>query len=733
MKQKQFQRFGLQLSLVAASLFSTTVFASGSFQNFLDQMRSFESGIDPAKASFYQQNLDNPVYNYAQVTAPGEIVRHPVTGSMVSEPTTIREFFTKLGVISLYNESATDQAAMFRQMQYNSLNAWGFIGYQLGEAVLISAGYYSPRQVQDGTDLLDSYYIFMPDSTWANGVKQARSEIPGSGGNYIMATDTNLWLGDFVGKNGVNSFSDLRIPDKQEVVIRDVMRFNYGVMSELLAKANMTWAQALAKSWPGTDDQGNPVTVQATMSGLLAAAHLRGAWGTADLLINNNITCDELGTCITTYIRKFGGFDTIFDTSANDVISGSPYDETLSAGQGNDTVYLGGGKNLLQLNQSAGAVTTVKDFVVGSDRILLRGWTGGAPLANLTVSDGPNGAVLTFASQSLVLENISASAVLANTSSVIASGNIYPIAWTGTSTVSNFNPLADQIRGTAGIDFKHLKAFQDNGNLFIGTQAADGGIYSWIQLTGLNRSQINPDMFVDVTGSFNRLQYTVVLNYPSWGWGQAKTVDYFVAADTVLNFSAFPYTFTDFKLTQDGTTTVLSLTGAAAGDTKTLRLLNTQIADLTAANFFGVKGGSFADITIDDPSTAVFYTVTASVSGTGGTISPSGAVQVQENADQLFSITPAAGYQIQSILVNGVAQPISSSFNLLDVAANATVVVTFEPGSSSGCVPAPWSATTVYWGNDKVSYQGFEYTAKWWTKGDTPGQADVWTKGAACQ
>jgi len=123
MKQKQIQRFGLHLSLLAASLLSTQVFASGSFQNFLDQMRSFESGIDPAKASFYQQNLDNPVYNYAQVTAPGEIVRNPVTGSMVSEPTTIREFFTKLGVISLYNETATDQAAMFRQMQYNSLNA----------------------------------------------------------------------------------------------------------------------------------------------------------------------------------------------------------------------------------------------------------------------------------------------------------------------------------------------------------------------------------------------------------------------------------------------------------------------------------------------------------------------------------------------------------------------------------------------------------------------------------
>ncbi len=286
-------------------------------------------------------------------------------------------------------------------MQYNSLNAWGFIGYQLGEAVLISAGYYSPKQVTLDNETLDSFYIFMPDSTWANGAKQARSEIPGSGGNYILATDTNLWQGSFVGKNGVSSFADLKVPDKQEVVIRDVMRFNYGVMTELLTKANMTWAQALAKSWPGKDANGNNITIQATMSGLLAAAHLRGAWGTADLLIKNQQSCDELGTCITTYIHKFGGFDTIFDTPANDVISGSPYNEVLAAGWGNDVVETGGGKDLIQLNQSTNARTLVKGFTVGDDRVVLRGWSVANPLANLVVTQGIQGAELSFAGQTL--------------------------------------------------------------------------------------------------------------------------------------------------------------------------------------------------------------------------------------------------------------------------------------------------------------------------------------------
>ncbi|MGB7997100.1 MAG: carbohydrate-binding protein, partial [Photobacterium halotolerans] len=43
-------------------------------------------------------------------------------------------------------------------------------------------------------------------------------------------------------------------------------------------------------------------------------------------------------------------------------------------------------------------------------------------------------------------------------------------------------------------------------------------------------------------------------------------------------------------------------------------------------------------------------------------------------------------------------------------------------------VPAApeWLASQVYVAGDKVIYQGQLYTAKWWTKGDQPGQADVW-------
>ncbi|WP_211251744.1 carbohydrate-binding protein [Andreprevotia chitinilytica] len=723
----------LCMLIIAASISHTAHAASnGNFQTFLDTLRAFESGIDPAKSALYAQNLDNPSFaTYAKVTSPGHIVRDLKTGSMISEPTSARQFFTKLGVIDLYSTNPPDPAAMFRAMQYKSLNAWGFVGYQLGEGVMISAGYYSPKMVQVGTENLESYYIYTPDSTWANGVHEARTEIPGSGGHFVLATDVNRWEGTFTGKNGVNSYQDLVLPDKQELAIRDAMRFNYGVMTDLIGKANMTWAQVLAKSWPGKDAQGNPIQIKATMSGILAAAHLTGAWGAADLLTKDTITCDETGTCNTTYVQKFGGFDTTFDTPGDDIITGNIYDDTLTAGQGNDTVYIGGSKAVIQLNQFAGGKTTIKDFVIGKNRIILRNWSIANPLSNLTVADGPTGAVLTFGGQSVVLENVTASAINANIPAVIAVSHLFPLAWSGTSVAANFDPTLDQIQGTSGIDFKNLKIFQEGNSLFVGTQAADGGIYSWVELPGVTRAQVTPNMFTGISGGFDKIEYTVLLKSTNWGWGVAKSVDYFQAANTTLNLSAFPYTFGNLKLAKDGNNTILSLADSyAAGDTKKLTLLNTNLSDLSAKNFFGLKGGTFADIQIDN---AIQYAVTASVQGTGGTISPSGTVQVKEKTNQVFAITPNSGYQIDTILVDGVSVPVTGSYTLTNVTAAHSIVASFKVGQSNTCTAPAWVSTQVYTGGNTVSYQGSEYQAKWWSQGNIPTAGDPWLKTKTCQ
>jgi chitinase len=56
------------------------------------------------------------------------------------------------------------------------------------------------------------------------------------------------------------------------------------------------------------------------------------------------------------------------------------------------------------------------------------------------------------------------------------------------------------------------------------------------------------------------------------------------------------------------------------------------------------------------------------------------------------------------------------------------------PGGT--CTAPMWNASAVYVGGNVVSYQGHQYTAKWWTTNEQPdthsGQYDVWTDNGPC-
>lgn len=719
---------------VILGLSSPAFAAEGGMQAFLDSLRDFESGINPALADYYLENLDNPVYTYSKVTKPGRLVRDCATGTMISEPTTINGFFTKLGLDTIYNPATPYDSAMFRSMQFSSKNAWGFVGYQLGEAVLIDAGYYSPKEVTIDGKNYDSFYMFVPDSTWIGCKTEALAEIEGSGGNQVYVTDTNQWEGTFVGKNGVNSFNDLLIPENQELVIRDAMHFNYKVMTKLLADGNMTWEQALAKSWPGEDENGQPIQIQSTISGLMAAAHLRGAWGTAALLLKDTITCDETNTCITKYVHKFGAYDTLFDVPGNSITHGSTYNEVMTAGWGSDTVITGGGKDQILLNEEKGSVTTVTDFTVGDDLIVLRGWQTPDPLASLTISDMAGDTELQFAGQSVVLKGVSAAAVTANPAAVIAKSDTYVLAWnTGKQVVQGFDPAVDKIEGSAGIGFKHLKAYETATSIIIGPQADDGGIYASYELVGLTLADINAEMFTNVTGGYDRLGYIVPLNHINWGWNMELVVNTFDTAKTILTVpSNQPVPFSAVKLTQEGADTVLTLIEPyAKGDKKRIVLKSTDVKTLSASNFAGFSG-NFSEVTTD---ISVMFEISATVNGVGGVISPTpdanGLLQAKGGTDFTVNFIADSGFKVKSIVVDGVTQPVANSYTFTAVSAASVLVVSFEAGASTTC-PVPWEAGAVYTGGDQVTYQGNVYQAKWWTSGNLPDAGGPWALVKAC-
>jgi hypothetical protein len=75
------------------------------------------------------------------------------------------------------------------------------------------------------------------------------------------------------------------------------------------------------------------------------------------------------------------------------------------------------------------------------------------------------------------------------------------------------------------------------------------------------------------------------------------------------------------------------------------------------------------------------YTITASA-GTNGTISPSGTVNVNYGASQTYVITPATGFYVANVLVDGVSVGAFTSYTFSSVAANHTISATFAASSS---------------------------------------------------
>ncbi len=165
--------------------------------------------------------------------------------------------------------------------QYKVENSLGFMGkYQFGEPLLIDLGYYKA-------------------STF-----------------YGNGADKNYWQGTWTGKNGINSKDQfLNSPKVQEIAIREAFNLNWQRVNSALAAKGQSINNYLDKQKIFTD-KGVSKTIIVSLSGILAGAHLRGPYGVANLLVNNEVSHDEYGTSILRYMEEYGGYNvTVADFS----------------------------------------------------------------------------------------------------------------------------------------------------------------------------------------------------------------------------------------------------------------------------------------------------------------------------------------------------------------------------------------------------------------------------------
>ena len=101
----------------------------------------------------------------------------------------------------------------------------------------------------------------------------------------------------------------------------------------------------------------------------------------------------------------------------------------------------------------------------------------------------------------------------------------------------------------------------------------------------------------------------------------------------------------------------------------------------TAGNTSGYSNqATFTTATLPPPNP--LYTLTASA-GSGGTITPSGALVVSQGANQTYSITPGTGYKVAGVTVDGASVGAVSSYTFSNVAANHTIAASFAASTTN--------------------------------------------------
>jgi hypothetical protein len=154
-----------------------------------------------------------------------------------------------------------------------------------------------------------------------------------------------------------------------------------------------------------------------------------------------------------------------------------------------------------------------------------------------------------------------------------------------------------------------------------------------------------------------------------------------------------PGTSVTFTITPNPGNTVADVLvdGVSAGAITTYTFTNVQT--------FHTISATFATST---------YTITATA-GSGGTISPSGAVQITPGTSATFTITPNTGNNVADVLVDGVTVGAITTYTFTNVQASHTIAASFAintytltPTAGTGGTITPPSAVNVSYGSNQT-------------------------------
>ncbi len=221
------------------------------------------------------------------------------------------------------------------------------------------------------------------------------------------------------------------------------------------------------------------------------------------------------------------------------------------------------------------------------------------------------------------------------------------------------------------------------------SSAGTGGTISPVGAVSIN-SGANQTFTVSASGGYQIAQ--VLVDGVNQGAVSSYTFTNVVTNHTIsASFSQVPTTTYTISSTADagGTISPSGAVSVNSGANQIFTVSANSGYQISSVLVDGVSQGAvssytFTNVVANHTISASFslaptttYTIT-STAGAGGSISPSGTVAVSSGANQAFNITPNSGYQIATVVVDGVNQGALASYTFTNVTANHAISATFS-------------------------------------------------------
>ena len=193
--------------------------------------------------------------------------------------------------------------------------------------------------------------------------------------------------------------------------------------------------------------------------------------------------------------------------------------------------------------------------------------------------------------------------------------------------------------------------------------AATGSILMDVIVDGISMGPITTYTFTNIDASHtiqaitNSATFTVTVNQPANGA--------IAPGNQAFNYGATPV----YTITPNMGYMISAITVNGAPVTFT-----TNASGIATYTFAPLA----ANATITATMAAKTFTVTATA-GANGTITPSGVATINYGANSaIYTFTPAAGYEVATVTVNGISLGALPSYQFSNVMANQTIDVTFQ-------------------------------------------------------